>query len=161
MIFNIFLIPFWSASTEAYQKNDINWIRNGMKRYNQLNLLMLFGFVLMLFFSGPFYRLWLGEGKVTIQFIWSFWGFVYFNVMMYGSKYVQFLNGISALRLQFIASLISPFLYIGVVLTLIKVFHLGLYSIFIGAVIANFNGLNTGSSPVSYGDQQEQERNLD
>ncbi len=141
MVFNIFLIPFWSASTEAYQKNDINWIRNGIKRYNQLNLLMLFGLLLMLLFSGPFYRMWLGEGKVSIQFMLSFWGFVYFNVMMYGSKYVQFLNGISALRIQFIASLISPFLYIGVVLTLIKVLHLGVYSIFIGAVIANFNGL--------------------
>ncbi|NLM67892.1 MAG: MATE family efflux transporter [Enterococcus sp.] len=141
MVFNIFLVPFWSASTEAYQKNDIKWIKNGMKRYNQLNLLMLFGLIVMLVFSDFVYRIWLGEGKVTIQFILSFWGFVYFNVMMYGSKYVQFLNGISALRIQFISSLISPFFYIGVVLTLIKVFHIGVYAIFIAAVIANFNGI--------------------
>lgn len=141
MIFNIFLVPFWSASTEAFQKNDIAWIKNSMKRYNQLNLLILFGLILMLLFSDLVYRIWLGEGKVTIQFILSFWGFVYFNVMMYGSKYVQFLNGISALRIQFISSLISPFFYIGVVLTLIKVFHFGVYAIFIGAIIANFNGI--------------------
>ena len=43
MIFNIFLVPFWSASTEAYQKKEIDWIRNGVRRYNQLGLLMLFG----------------------------------------------------------------------------------------------------------------------
>lgn len=140
MIFNIFLVPFWSASTEAFQKNDIQWIRNGVRRYNQLGLLMLVGTIMMLAFSAPFYRLWLGEGKVTIAFSLSLWGFMYFNVMMFGGKYVQFLNGISALRIQFITSLISPVLYLIVVLVLIKYFHIGVYSIFIGAILASFNG---------------------
>lgn len=140
MIFNIFLIPFWSASTEAYQKNDIGWIKNGVKRYNQLGLLMLLGTILMLIFSAAFYRLWLGEGKVAISFSLSLWGFVYYNVMMYGGKYVQFLNGISALRIQFIASLISPFLYLLIVLLLIKFYQVGVYGIFVGAILASFNG---------------------
>jgi len=140
MIFNIFLIPFWSASTEAYQKNDIQWIKNGIKRYNQLGILMLIGTLLMLVISAPFYRIWLGEGKVSIPFTLSLWGFVYYNVMIFGGKYVQFLNGISALRIQFIASVISPFLYIAIVLSLIKFFHMGVYSIFIGAIAASFNG---------------------
>lgn len=140
MIFNIFLTPFWSASTEAYQQNDIQWIRNGMKRYNQLNLLMLFGSLVMLIFSAPVYRVWLGEGKVAIPFSLSLWGFVYYNAMMFGGKYVQFLNGISALRIQFISSVISPLLYIAVVMTLIKNFNMGVYALFIGSVAASFNG---------------------
>jgi len=61
--------------------------------------------------------------------------------MMFGAKYVQFLNGISALRIQFITSLISPFLYLIVVIGLIKFFKMSVYSIFIASVIANFNGL--------------------
>jgi O-antigen/teichoic acid export membrane protein len=141
MIFNIFLTPFWSASTEAYQKNDIQWIKNGIRRYNQLNILIFLGSLVMLIFSDPFYRFWLGEGKVAIPFSLSLWGFVYYNVMMFGGKYVQFLNGISALRIQFISSIITPLLYVAVVLLLIKHFHLGVYAIFIGSVIANFNGL--------------------
>lgn len=141
MVFNIFLAPFWSASTEAFQKNDIKWIKNGVKRYNQLHALILLGTILMLVFSAPFYRLWLGEGKVVVAMSLSFWGFVYFNVMMYGSKYVQLLNGLSYLRIQFIASIVSPFLYIGVVLFLVKYLNMGVYSMFIASVIANFNGL--------------------
>lgn len=140
MIFNIFLVPFWSASTEAYHKKDIKWIKNGIRRYNQLGIIILFGTLLMLIFSGPFYRLWLGEGKVSIAFSLSLWGFIYYNVMIFGGKYVQFLNGISALRIQFITSIISPVLYLGVVLLLIKYLHIGVYSIFIGAIIASFNG---------------------
>ena len=141
MIFNIFLVPFWSATTEAYQKNDIQWIKNGIRRYNQLNALVLIGTVIMLVLSNPFYKFWLGEGKVSISFSLSLWGFVYFNVMMFGGKYVQLLNGISALRVQFIASIISPILYLGIAMLLIKQLHVGVHSLFIASAIANFNGL--------------------
>lgn len=141
MLFTIFLVPFWSATTEAYQKNDLKWIKNGVKRYNQLNLVAAVGMIVMLVFSAPFYKLWLGEGKVSIAFSLSLWGMLYFNVMMFGGKYVQLLNGISALRIQFIASIISPGIYIGIVMLLIKDLHLGVYSLFIASILANFNGL--------------------
>ena len=35
------------------------------------------------------------------DFILSFWGFLYFNIAMFAGKYVYFLNGINALRIQF------------------------------------------------------------
>ena len=125
MVTNIFLTPFWSASTEAYQKNDIQWIKNAIKRYNQLNILMVAVGIIMLAFSSTFYRLWLGEGKVAITFTLSFWGFVYFNIMMFGSKYVFLLNGISALRIQFYSSLASPIIYILAAILLVKHYNLG------------------------------------
>jgi O-antigen/teichoic acid export membrane protein len=139
MVFTIFITPFWSASTEAYQKNDIQWIKNGIKRYNQLNILMVIAGLLMLVFSAPAFRLWLGEGKVNIPFSLSLWGFLYFFVFMYGSKYVNFLNGISALRIQFIACMISPVLYIALALLFIKRYEMGVYSLFTASIIANFN----------------------
>ena len=141
MIFTIFITPFWSASTEAYEKNDIQWIKNGIRKYNQLNLLMLLAGIFMLIFSSTVYRLWIGEGKVIIPFSLSLWGFIYFNVLMYGGKYVNFLNGISALRIQFITSTISPFIYIAVAMLLIKTYQFGVYSLFIASVVANFNAI--------------------
>jgi O-antigen/teichoic acid export membrane protein len=139
MIFMIFITPFWSASTEAYQKSDIQWIRNGIKKYNQVNLMLAFVGLIMLVFSDTVYRLWLGEGKVSISFTLSLWGFFYFNVLIFGGKYVNFLNGISALRIQFISSIISPFLYIAVAMVLIKYFKIGVHSLFIASILANFN----------------------
>ena len=139
MLSAIFLTPFWSASTEAYLKNDITWIKNAMKKYNLLNLLLICAGIIMLIFSGIIYRVWLGEGKVNIPFSLSFWGFIYFNVIIFGAKYVSFLNGINALRIQFLACLVSPFLYIIVAIILIKYYHIGVYSLFIASVIANFN----------------------
>jgi O-antigen/teichoic acid export membrane protein len=137
MLFTIFLTPFWSASTEAYLKKDFDWIKNSIKKYNILNVLIFAGSIIMLLFASEVYRLWLGKGKVHIDFSLSFWGFMFVSVGMFGSKYVNFLNGISALKLQFWTSLVSPFLYIGVAVLLISYFKMGVYALFISAIVAN------------------------
>jgi len=148
MLFLIFVTPFWSASTEAYLKKDIRWIKNSIKKYNLLNILLVLLGCLMLLFSQTIYNLWLGKGKVSIGFNLSLWGFLYFSMTMFVSKYVFFLNGINALRIQFIACILSPFIYVAVALLLIKHYHLGVSSLFIASIIANFNGLVL--APIQY-----------
>lgn len=139
MVFAIFLSPFWSASTEAYAKGDYQWIKNGIKKYNLLNIAVVGISLIMLIFSEYFYDLWLGDGTVDIDFRLSLWGFIFFNVSMFAGKYISFLNGISALRIQFWSCLVSPIIYIAVVLIFINYFNMGVYSIFAAAVIANYN----------------------
>jgi len=140
MVLTIFLVPFWSGSTEAFLKKDIQWIKNGIKKYNQLNIVLVILGIVMLFLSDTVYTLWLGKGKVHIDFLLSLWGFLFFNLSMFAGKYVIFLNGISALRFQFWACVFSPFIYVASALILINHFHLGVYSIFVAAIIANING---------------------
>ncbi|WP_299819013.1 MATE family efflux transporter [uncultured Pontibacter sp.] len=139
MVFAIFLNPFWSASTEAYLKKDIQWIKNGIRKYNLLNIALAAVGAVMLFYSEEIYTLWLGKDTVDIAFTLSVWGFIYFNMSMFGGKYVSFLNGISALRIQFLASLASPVLYVVIVLVLIKYYHVGVHAVFIAAILANLN----------------------
>lgn len=148
MIFTIFLEPFWSASTEAYFKKDIHWIKNAIKKYNFLNVILIIIGILMLISSEQIYNLWLGKGKVVIGYLLSLWGFLYFSISMFSSKYVYFLNGINALRIQFIASVVSPFIYIIVAYLLIRYYTMGVYSLFIASIIANFNGFIL--APIQY-----------
>jgi len=101
--------------------------------------LMILAGIIMLIFSEQVYRLWIGEGKVQIGFWLSFFGFLFFNTSIFGGKYVSFLNGISALRVQFIACILSPFLYIAAALILIRYFHMGVYALFIASILSNFN----------------------
>jgi O-antigen/teichoic acid export membrane protein len=139
MAFIIFLTPFWSASTEAYLKNDIEWIKNGVKKYIKLCFFfLLIGFA-MLVFSDTIYRLWLGEGQVNISFALSTWGYLYFMVSIFGGTYVYFLNSINALRIQFLASIIGSILYIVLAVFLTKYLKLGVYALFIASLISNFN----------------------
>jgi O-antigen/teichoic acid export membrane protein len=148
MVFVIFLTPFWSASTEAYLKKDIQWIKNAIKKYNKLNLLLLAVGCIMLIFSETVYRLWLGEGTVVIGFQLSLWGLLYFILTMFATTYVYFLNGINALRIQFYACIISPIVYIVLAILLIKYYKMGVYALFISSIIANFNGYIL--SPLQY-----------
>jgi len=148
MLFVIFIAPFWSASTEAYIKNDFQWIKNGIKKYNQLNILMVILGLGMLLFSEDVYRLWLGKGKVSIGFTLSLWGFFYFSLTMFAGKYVYFLNGINALRIQLWASIISPLVYVVTAIFLIRNYNMGVSSLFIAAILANFNGYIL--SPLQY-----------
>ncbi|RFZ94844.1 polysaccharide biosynthesis protein [Mucilaginibacter conchicola] len=148
MLFTIFLTPFWSASTEAYAQRDFSWIKSSMKKYNLLNVLLFAVSLLMLVFSNYIYSLWLGKGKVDIGFWLSFWGFVYVSFTIFGSKYVNFLNGISALRLQFWTSIFSPVIYIAVAVLLIKYFKAGVASLFIASIIANLYGIIM--APIQY-----------
>jgi len=148
MVNAIFLTPFWSASTEAFIKNDISWIKNSIKKYNILNLLLLAGGIIMLVLSEPVYDLWLGSGKVEIEFGLSLWGFLFFITLVFGAKYVFFLNSINALRIQFLSSLLSPFLYIAVAMVFIKLFNSGVSALFIASIFANFNGIIL--APIQY-----------
>ena len=141
MVFVIFLTPFWSASTEAFLKNDISWIKKSIRKYNQLTILLILCGGIMLYYSKPVYDLWLGKGKVNISFYLSLFGFIYFITTMFADTYVSFLNGINALRIQFIACLISPIIYIGIAYLLIKYYRLGPFSLFIASIFCNFNGL--------------------
>ncbi len=148
MGFMIFLTPFWSAATEAYVKEDISWIKKSIKKYNILNIGFIIIGCIMLYLSDAIYALWLGEGTVEIEFYLSFWGLIFFMTSIFGSKYTSFLNGISALRLQFWASIISPILYIGLTLLFINYFEMGVYALFIASVIANFNAFIL--APIQY-----------
>lgn len=141
MVFIIFVTPFWSASTEAYLKNDIQWIKNAIKKYQKLSILLGILGVLMLAFSNLIYELWLGKGTVNISFNISMWALFYYYVVMFGATYVYFLNGITALRIQFMASIVSPFIYVAMAVLLIQYYGLGVHSLFIASIIANFNGL--------------------
>ncbi|MBK9492564.1 MAG: hypothetical protein IPO07_30080 [Haliscomenobacter sp.] len=73
MISIIFVAPFWSASTEAFMKGDIPWIRSSIKHYNRLNVLLEGGVSLCYWQEGS--ELWLGKGTVDIDFQLSLWGF--------------------------------------------------------------------------------------
>lgn len=147
MAFGIFLGPFWSASTEAFHKNDTTWIKKAVKKYLQLSLLLMLGGGVMLIFSEQVYSLWLND-KVDIDFTLSLWGYIFICSFTFASIFVNFLNGISALRIQFWASLISPVVYIAVALLLIKYYEMGVYAVFVASLFANFNGIIV--APIQY-----------
>lgn len=138
MVWGILIMPLWAAVTDAKVKGDFSWIKNAQLRYFKLFIPFAFGAVLMLLISNFAYNIWIGN-SVTVPFLLSFWVMIYNIILMYGSTYVNILNGMGKLKVQTIACILSPFVFICVTYLLIRM-GVGVYSIIIGAVVANFNG---------------------
>lgn len=139
MLMAILMTPLWSAVTDAYAKNHNDWIINTEKKYRKMTFALMGLGLLMLLLSNYVYDLWLGKGKIYVPFMTSFWMFLFTMVSLFGSVYCTILNGISALNIQYKASLLSPLIFIFSSYFFIKVLNLGISAVIISSIIANFN----------------------
>lgn len=148
LISGILTTPLWSAITDAYAKGDEQWIINMVNKYQKVAILIAASGFVMLLLSNFAYTLWIGKGIVEIPFSLSFWTFVFTIINIYGGIYSSVLNGISVLKLQFLASLFSPIIFVVCAYMFINVFNMGIISIIIASIISNFNGYILG--PLQY-----------
>ena len=109
MIFTIVLAPLWSAFTEAWHKNDINWVLKVVKRLKQIYFLFVAMGLGMLAVSNPFFKIWLGS-KIEIPFLLSAFVLLYILINLWGSIFSTFMNGVSRVRLQVIVGVSSSIL---------------------------------------------------
>ena len=140
MVWGIFTAPIWTAVTDAIAKNDYIWIRNTVEKFIKF-FMLLSGFgILMLFLSPWVYEFWVGD-KVNIKFQLSIAVLAYNIAIMYSGIFVNVLNGCGRLKVQMYACLISPFVYLACFFICSKALDLGIFSVIIASIIANFNGV--------------------
>ena len=99
MVFSIIATPLWSAFTEAYVKNDFEWIRSTLSKMRIIWYLLI-GCTVLLLFSSPFlYKWWIGE-TVQVPFALSVAMSSYVIVYIWQTIHVFLLNGIGKIKLQ-------------------------------------------------------------
>lgn len=140
MGFMILLQPFWSAVTNAYAQGDLQWIKNGILKYLKICLLIILIGIIMLMCCEWVYNIWIGP-KVLISFQLSYWMLIYFITSILGAVFVFFVNGIGALKIQFLSSMLSPIIFFLLVILFCEKLKMGMHSILIASIISNFNGL--------------------
>lgn len=140
MIMAILITPIWSAVTEAYAKNDFDWIVRIERKYRNIAYGIIGLGLLMLVLSPYIYEIWLGKGKIRISLYTSLWMFIFTSIGLLGSIYCHILNGISALNIQYKASIVSPILFVFSCYILMNYLGMGINAVIISSIIANFNG---------------------
>lgn len=133
MLYLMVLTPFLSAFTEAYTKNDFNWIKRTIFQINKIWGLALLGTILLTLGYKIFFKIWVGD-QITIpsNLILSLGLLSVISTL--SSTYTLFLNGIGKIRLQFYAGLIAALLFIPLSYTL-YVLDFGLVSLVIPQII--------------------------
>jgi O-antigen/teichoic acid export membrane protein len=138
MLFSIVLTPIWSATTDAYIKEDMQWIRSSMSKVNKLLIATLFLLVIMVFVSPFVYRIWIGD-EIEIPFPLTFFMSLYIFILVISLSYSSFLNGIGKLKIQVYNTCIVAALFLPLAFLLSDIYSvLGLT---IALIVVNFSGL--------------------
>lgn len=137
MIMGIIISPMWSATTEAYEKGDIMWIKRSMTSIHKILCIATAFLLIMVILSKLVYRIWVGT-DVAISWILSSLMAVYVLILIFSLSYSNFLNGIGKLTIQTINTVTVAILFIPLCYFLGRCF--GLYGIIAGMIVLNLSG---------------------
>ena len=111
MIFTIISAPYWTATTDAYERGDMAWIHQSRKRMNKILLAITLMLAIMVLFSQPVYRVWI-DNDIRIPYLLSMLMAIYIGVILSSLSYSYYLNGMGALTLQLIMTVGAAVVFI-------------------------------------------------
>lgn len=111
LLFTIICVPYWSATTDAYAKNDIKWIKRSNKTLNYF-MLFIFALITLMIIVSPFiYNIWIGK-KAIIPLPVTILVGLYQFVLIFSTRYSYVLNGLGKLKLQLYVTVSVAIAYI-------------------------------------------------
>lgn len=111
MVFTILIAPFWIAFTDAYAKQDIQWMKGVLNKLRKAWVLLLLLSICLVIISPYVYQIWIKD-SVTIPLVLTS-GMAFFTIVnTWGSLHSQLLNGIGKLKIQLISAIIIALLNI-------------------------------------------------
>lgn len=111
LLFFIICVPYWSATTDAYNKQDFAWIKNAGKTLDRIIMGIMAIAVLMIVVSKPVYNIWIGDGNLVSSDL-NVMVAIYVMLLTLSMRYSYILNGFGTLRLQLIMTVSAAVCYI-------------------------------------------------
>lgn len=115
----VFISPMWNAYTDAYVKQDFNWIEKAFKSALKIWLFTEFAGIIMLIVSQYFYLFWVGKA-VHVPFMVSLSVFLYISFFNLNNCVTYLLNGLNKIYIQIITSITATFIYLTIMFVLGK-----------------------------------------
>ena len=108
---SLIIAPLWSATTDAYERGDMDWIRKTMKSIHKVLMFITIIVIIMILLSQYVYTIWIGK-DIEIPFKLSIFMGIYVLILVYSMTYSNFLNGLGKLRIQSINTVIVAILFV-------------------------------------------------
>jgi O-antigen/teichoic acid export membrane protein len=134
MLFLIVLEPFWSAFTQAYVKDEINWIKKSIRKLLMIWGLSLGGSVIMLALSGWVYDIWIGD-MIIVPFHLSLLMMFFFMIKSWNNVFVYLINGVGKIRLQLYMSIVIAVINIPMSIFFAKNLEMGSAGVILGTIV--------------------------
>lgn len=110
LVFTLVCTPVWSATTDAYERGDVCWIKKAIHRICLFLLLIAIGLFAMVCCSETVYQLWIGT-DTTISLSITISMAVYIMCLVTSLAFCYILNGLGKLKLQLYCTLLGTVLF--------------------------------------------------
>lgn len=101
-VFNLAMVPIWSAVTKASEEKNFHWIVALYKKLKIIALLAIFLQLAIIPFMQIFINLWLGADAISVNILYAAVFALFGSVFIWHSVIATIACGLGQLRLQFI-----------------------------------------------------------
>lgn len=135
MLYTIITAPLWPAYTDAYAKQDFDWMKSTRNKMQKVLLLSMCCCVFMCLISQPVYKLWIGD-EVFVPMQMTIMVALYVMAYCWMNLNGTLIVGMGKVKLETIMVVIGMFLHIPLSLILGRL--IGAYGVLVSMVIINF-----------------------
>lgn len=122
--FSIIITPYWSAITEAFNKNEYDWIKKSIKTLNKIwGLGVLLSLVLFALFY-PVLKIWVGD-DIDVPLLLAIQCLAFVILQTKNNIYTFFLNGTGKIVVQMLTGILTLVINIPLSIYFAKYLNLG------------------------------------
>lgn len=135
-LFSILLIAFWSGVTFHLAKNDIIWIKNKIKELLGIWAIYSVGVFIVSILFNWIIRIWLGSEAIEYEWQLIVLFGLYSSMTAFSAIFVNVLNGMGVIKLQFILAIIAAIINIPLSIFLARNMGMGIFGIKLATFIS-------------------------
>ena len=134
MLYTIITAPLWPAYTDAYAKQDFEWMKNTRSKMQKVLLLSMCCCLVMCLISQPVYKLWIG-GEVFVPMQMTILVALYVMAYCWMNLNGTLIAGMGKVKLETIISVVGMCLHIP--LSIILGNYIGAYGVVLSMLLIN------------------------
>ena len=138
IFFNLYIASHWSSFIDAIAKEDYFWIKNKIRLFNRLFLLLIFSYIFLFIYNEELINIWIGKNKINDNTRLSLYMIIYFLVSSYTTIYIYVINANGKLKIQLYGYSIIALINIPLSIFLVRYFEMGTSGVILASAICLF-----------------------
>lgn len=135
ILHGIILTPLWPAYSNAYMKNDFDWIESTLKIQIKLAV-VLWGGAAILSLAGPFIvKIWIGDDFFVNKSLYYLF-FAFIVVSVWSNVFAYFVNAINRINVQLCTAIVAAIINIPMSIFFVKYLGFGLEGIVLATTLS-------------------------
>jgi len=134
LLFQIIIIPYWSAFTHAYEQKDMEWIKTIMKKLMVILVVIIIMLLIIFSFNNLIFKFWV-KNKIHVNLTSGFLFVIYFAFYSAMTPFVNFINGVGKIKLQLYIACIVSIVNIPLAIFLTKRFAMGINGSIVSGIL--------------------------